>query len=710
MFRRLWRSATGADESQQQPPASKNGAHVNGQTAPASAAAQTHADNQSAAATLHPNTASSSTSTNAHSSSAGPLPPAIAGSAAHSHPHSHPHVPVSSSSSPPVGPPPAPVVISESVPRPAASATFPVGEKFYGLENSNNVCYSNSVLQALYACRPFRQHLLIYYEDNKKRKPANDDTLLAALATLFYRIQTSKASKGVVSPAAFVKKLKKCNEQFDSIAHQDAQEFLIFLLNDLSDTIKAEKAAKDRLAVQQQQQQSVSGVVGGGATVPKKSGFASLFSSSTTPAPAPPAAATVAAIATSQHSLSSLTASSSIASVSSASHSSSHSSTHAVDGVDQLPNLSALSAATAAGSKSNSATHDTHEHQQSTTQPSTSTSTNPSSSSASTSVSTSTTTSSTATTDASTTSNHSSPAASVASTSAQPSVPTPAAASSSSLSTASSASSTTASPTVSWVQSLFEGTLTNLTSCLRCGSVSERDESFLDLSVDLLEHQSLSSCLRSFSHDEMLSGADKYLCDACGCRQEAVKSLRIKSTPAILILHMKRFKYQEAIRTFAKLTYRVTFPLSLRLPGPSTSSQPLLYSLTAVVVHIGNGARSGHYVCMCRGSSGQFYLYDDTTITPCGEVELQATFGSEMGGSHQDGYLLFYSQEQPSTRPIPMHTIPQQPSQASQASSGIDTQTTSANGESGQTVADHLPSKAVGDTRVDGANGISVAG
>ena len=142
------------------------------------------------------------------------------------------------------------------------------------------------------------------------------------------------------------------------------------------------------------------------------------------------------------------------------------------------------------------------------------------------------------------------------------------------------------------MQSLFEGTLTNVTECIRCGSVTHRDESFLDLSVDLADHHSISSCLRSFSSSETLDGADKFLCDQCGCRQEAVKSLSIKRTPPILILHMKRFKYSEAIRAYAKLCYRITFPTTLRIDPASHPTSSALYSLTAVVVHIGNGARS----------------------------------------------------------------------------------------------------------------------
>lgn len=40
---------------------------------------------------------------------------------------------------------------------------FPDGEHFVGFENkSATICYSNSVLQALYYCEPFRKKILEY--------------------------------------------------------------------------------------------------------------------------------------------------------------------------------------------------------------------------------------------------------------------------------------------------------------------------------------------------------------------------------------------------------------------------------------------------------------------------------------------------------------------------------------------------------------------
>lgn len=65
--------------------------------------------------------------------------------------------------------------------------------------------------------------------------------------------------------------------------------------------------------------------------------------------------------------------------------------------------------------------------------------------------------------------------------------------------------------------------------------------------------------------------------------------MKIKRAPNILALHLKRFKYQEAVGRYVKLAYRVVFPLQLRLFNTSDDviNPDRLYELFAVVVHIG---------------------------------------------------------------------------------------------------------------------------
>ena len=143
------------------------------------------------------------------------------------------------------------------------------------------------------------------------------------------------------------------------------------------------------------------------------------------------------------------------------------------------------------------------------------------------------------------------------------------------------------SPTI--VHRLFEGVLTSETRCLTCETVSSRDESFLDLSIDIEQNSSVTACLRQFSASEMLCQKNKFFCDGCCDLQEAEKRMKIKKLPNVLALHLKRFKYQEDLQKYTKLTYRVAFPMELRLFNTvdDTDDPDRLYELYAIVVHIG---------------------------------------------------------------------------------------------------------------------------
>ena len=59
-----------------------------------------------------------------------------------------------------------------------------------------------------------------------------------------------------------------------------------------------------------------------------------------------------------------------------------------------------------------------------------------------------------------------------------------------------SSSGSTAGHKRTWIHDIFEGTLTNETKCLCCETVRTREESFLDLSLDIEQNSSVTSCLR----------------------------------------------------------------------------------------------------------------------------------------------------------------------------------------------------------------------
>ena len=182
-----------------------------------------------------------------------------------------------------------------------------------------------------------------------------------------------------------------------------------------------------------------------------------------------------------------------------------------------------------------------------------------------------------------------------------------------------------------WVHELFEGTLTSETRCLTCENTSQRDEAFLDLSVDLEQHSSVTSCLRKFSEEEMLCERNKFHCDNCGGLQEAEKRMKIKRLPKILALHLKRFKYTEDLQRLQKLFHRVVYPFYLRLFNTTDEAEDpdRLYELYAVVVHIGGGPYHGHYVSIIKTQDRGWLLFDDEMVEPVDKAYVRNFFGGE---------------------------------------------------------------------------------
>jgi len=206
-------------------------------------------------------------------------------------------------------------------------------------------------------------------------------------------------------------------------------------------------------------------------------------------------------------------------------------------------------------------------------------------------------------------------------------------------------SSTVMSPMNSgWVHELFEGTLTSETRCLTCENTSQRDEAFLDLSVDLEQHSSVTSCLRKFSEEEMLCERNKFHCDNCGGLQEAEKRMKIKRLPKILALHLKRFKYTEDLQRLQKLFHRVVYPFYLRLFNTTDDAEDpdRLYELYAVVVHIGGGPYHGHYVSIVKTQDRGWLLFDDEMVEPVDKAYVRNFFGGE--GVLACAYVLFYQE------------------------------------------------------------------
>lgn len=204
-----------------------------------------------------------------------------------------------------------------------------------------------------------------------------------------------------------------------------------------------------------------------------------------------------------------------------------------------------------------------------------------------------------------------------------------------------------------WCNQLFQGSITNETKCLSCETITSKEETFLDLSIDIPHNNhpnSLTHSLNNFSKLEILTHQNKFYCNSCSSLQEAIKTIKIKHLPEILVINFKRFKYDDSLDKMIKLFDSISYPLKLRLFNTTNTTNDQddsniinnfqLYELYALVVHIGGGPMHGHYISLCKLKPKIWILFDDETVEIVDESFVMKFFGD--GPGLASAYILFY--------------------------------------------------------------------
>ncbi|XP_075395077.1 ubiquitin carboxyl-terminal hydrolase 11 isoform X2 [Tenrec ecaudatus] len=156
----------------------------------------------------------------------------------------------------------------------------------------------------------------------------------------------------------------------------------------------------------------------------------------------------------------------------------------------------------------------------------------------------------------------------------------------------------------------------------------------------------LQECIELFTTVETLEKENPWYCPNCKQHRLATKKLDLWMLPEILIIHLKRFSYTKFSRE--KLDLLVEFPirdldLSEFVIKPQSESEPGLYKydLIAVSNHYG-GLRDGHYTTFaCNKDSGQWHYFDDNSVSPVTEDEVES----------KAAYVLFYQRQDVARRP-----------------------------------------------------------
>ncbi|KAK5744611.1 hypothetical protein LTR17_002006 [Elasticomyces elasticus] len=167
----------------------------------------------------------------------------------------------------------------------------------------------------------------------------------------------------------------------------------------------------------------------------------------------------------------------------------------------------------------------------------------------------------------------------------------------------------------------------------------------LQLDIGASHVNNIIDALKGITRTESLSG------DFGGRSNTAKKQVFIDTLPPVLILHLKRFQYDNNLTGTQKIWKKIGYPLELEIPkdvfptakrgGFAAKGGLPKYRLIGVVYHHGKSAAGGHYtVDILRQDSKEWIRMDDTIIRRIRPEDVAE------GGSEEDPKILAKALEQ----------------------------------------------------------------
>ncbi|CAF1282003.1 unnamed protein product [Rotaria sordida] len=160
----------------------------------------------------------------------------------------------------------------------------------------------------------------------------------------------------------------------------------------------------------------------------------------------------------------------------------------------------------------------------------------------------------------------------------------------------------------------------------------------------------LQQCLQMFIEPEVLGPDDKWFCPNCKEHMQAEKIMSVWRLPPILIIHLKRFKYNHGSSFGYFSDSRVKIDTNVKYPvhdlnmasycSSTTDSSQTRYDLFGIINHRGS-AWFGHYTAHAR-----LLAYNDSAKTEIAwrnfDDERVSTLSYEKDLARSDAYVLFY--------------------------------------------------------------------
>ncbi|KAM4651925.1 LOW QUALITY PROTEIN: ubiquitin carboxyl-terminal hydrolase 48 [Discoglossus pictus] len=175
------------------------------------------------------------------------------------------------------------------------------------------------------------------------------------------------------------------------------------------------------------------------------------------------------------------------------------------------------------------------------------------------------------------------------------------------------------------IQEQFCGQYAYVTVCSQCGRESKLLSKFYELELNIQGHKQLTDCISEFLKEEKLEGDNRYFCENCQSKQNATRKIRLLDLPPTLNLQLMRFIFDRQTGHKKKLNTYIGFSEILDMnPYLEQTDNKFVYELSAVLIHRGVSAYSGHYIAHVKDpQTGEWYKFNDEEIEKMEGKKLQ---------------------------------------------------------------------------------------
>ncbi|KAL5252139.1 hypothetical protein ACHWQZ_G015067 [Mnemiopsis leidyi] len=188
------------------------------------------------------------------------------------------------------------------------------------------------------------------------------------------------------------------------------------------------------------------------------------------------------------------------------------------------------------------------------------------------------------------------------------------------------------------VSRTFQCEVIHTVRCVGCRAGGQKTEKYYDFSLNLPGRNLQPHSLADLLEDYFATDNVELKCSTCGHDTAQVQH-RFSQLPQALVLHVQRYAFSRSGSREGKRQDSIMIPSRLditklgkdcvkgnpcnRVSIPDSNTPPVphnlrtrtkgLYSLHAVISHLGESRECGHYICDVR-ESGQWYFYDDVNM------------------------------------------------------------------------------------------------